>query len=185
MKFSDNFFGSYGSIHKFRCWCCRPVMLLWEGNCLFGCKSWKLKLKGLYFAARFCFSFSFNFGIDFFDKARWKPNYFQRLCLWHKRNDAISFWLLFLISDEKMHFGKSDAANHLILFYVKDSKQELHQKITVGLACMCCSMTQLLSHTFAHLTGSSSRLKAKLLPIKNILGVKYNWVNSVKKWPSF
>ena len=47
------------------------------------------------------------------------------------------------------------------------------------------SMTQLLSHTFAHLTGSSFRLKAKLLPIKNILGVKYNWVNSVKKWPSF
>ena len=36
------------------------------------------------------------------------------------------------------------------------------------------SMTQLLSHTFAHLTGSSFRLKAKLLPIKNILGVKYN-----------
>ena len=47
------------------------------------------------------------------------------------------------------------------------------------------SMTQLLSHTFAHLTGSSFRLKTKLLPIKNILGVKYNWVNSVKKWPSF
>ena len=36
------------------------------------------------------------------------------------------------------------------------------------------SMTQLLSHTFAHLTGSSFRLKAKLLPIKKILGVKYN-----------
>ena len=36
------------------------------------------------------------------------------------------------------------------------------------------SMTQLLSHTFAHHTGSSFRLKAKLLPIKNILGVKYN-----------
>ena len=36
------------------------------------------------------------------------------------------------------------------------------------------SMTQLLSHTFARLTGSSFRLKAKLLPIKNILGVKYN-----------
>ena len=36
------------------------------------------------------------------------------------------------------------------------------------------SMTQLLSHTFAHPTGSSFRLKAKLLPIKNILGVKYN-----------
>ena len=35
------------------------------------------------------------------------------------------------------------------------------------------SMTQLLSHTLAHLTGSSFRLKAKLLPIKNILGVKY------------
>ena len=49
----------------------------------------------------------------------------------------------------------------------------------------CDSMTQLLSHTFAHLTGSSFRLKAKLLPIKNILGVKYNWVNSVKKWPSY
>ena len=44
------------------------------------------------------------------------------------------------------------------------------------------SMTQLLSHTFPHLTGSSFRLKAKLLPIKNILGVKYNLVNSVKKW---
>ena len=39
---------------------------------------------------------------------------------------------------------------------------------------MTLSMTQLLSHTFAHLTGSSFRLKAKLLPIKNILGVKYN-----------
>ena len=43
------------------------------------------------------------------------------------------------------------------------------------------SMTQLLSHTFAHLTGSSSRLKAKLLSNKNTLGVKYNRVNSVKK----
>ena len=109
-------------------WCCCGI---WSRNCLFGCKIWKSKLKGLYFAARFCFSFSFNFGIDFFDKARWKPNYFQRLCLWHKRNDAISFWLLFLIPDEKMHFGKSDAANHLILFYVKDPKQELHQRISV------------------------------------------------------
>ena len=38
------------------------------------------------------------------------------------------------------------------------------------------SMTQLSSHTFAHLTGSSFRLKAKLLPIKNILGVQYNEV---------
>ena len=47
------------------------------------------------------------------------------------------------------------------------------------------SMTQLSSHTFAHLTGSSFRLKAKLLPNKNFLGLKYNWVNSVKKWPSF
>ena len=36
------------------------------------------------------------------------------------------------------------------------------------------SMTQLSSHTFAHLTGSSFKLKFKLLPIKNILGVKYN-----------
>ena len=36
------------------------------------------------------------------------------------------------------------------------------------------SMTQLLLHTNAYLTGSSFRLKAKLLPIKNILGVKYN-----------
>ena len=36
------------------------------------------------------------------------------------------------------------------------------------------SMTQLSPHTFAHLTGSSLKLKAKLLPIKNILGVKYN-----------
>ena len=36
------------------------------------------------------------------------------------------------------------------------------------------SMTKLVLHTFAHLTGSSFRLKAKLLPIKNILGVKYN-----------
>ena len=47
------------------------------------------------------------------------------------------------------------------------------------------SMTQLSSHTFAHLTGSSFRLKAKLLPNKKILGLKYTWVNSVKKWPSF
>ena len=54
-----------------------------------------------------------------------------------------------------------------------------------SLASSTISMTQLLSHTFAHLTGSSFRLKAKLLPIKNILGVKYNWVNSVKKWLSF
>ena len=30
-------------------------------------------------------------------------------------------------------------------------------------------MTQLSLHTFAHLTGSSFRLKAKLLPNKNIL----------------
>ena len=36
------------------------------------------------------------------------------------------------------------------------------------------SMTQLSSHTFAHLTGSSFRLKAKLLPNKKILGLKYD-----------
>ena len=48
------------------------------------------------------------------------------------------------------------------------------------------SMTQLLlSHSFAHLTGPSFRLKAKLLPNKKKLGLKYTWVNSVKKWPSF
>ena len=47
------------------------------------------------------------------------------------------------------------------------------------------SMTQLPSHTFAHLTGSSFRLNAKLLPNKKNLGLKYTWVNSVKKWPSF
>ena len=35
------------------------------------------------------------------------------------------------------------------------------------------SMTQLLLHTFAHLIGSSFRLKAKLLPNKNIFGLKY------------
>ena len=35
------------------------------------------------------------------------------------------------------------------------------------------SMTQLSLHTFAHLTGSSFRLKAKLLPNKKILGLKY------------
>ena len=40
--------------------------------------------------------------------------------------------------------------------------------------CGYISMTQLLSHTYAHLTGSSFRVKAKLLPNKNILGVKYN-----------
>ncbi len=33
------------------------------------------------------------------------------------------------------------------------------------------SMTQLLSHTFAHLTGPSFRLKAKLLPNKIFLGL--------------
>ena len=36
------------------------------------------------------------------------------------------------------------------------------------------SMTQLLSHTFAHLTGSSFRLKAKPLPNKKFLGLRYN-----------
>ena len=45
MKFSDNFFGSYGSIQKFRCWCCCGI---WSRNCLFGCKSWKSKLKLLW-----------------------------------------------------------------------------------------------------------------------------------------
>ena len=33
------------------------------------------------------------------------------------------------------------------------------------------SMTQLLLHTFAHLTGPSFRLKAKLLPNKIFLGL--------------
>ena len=33
------------------------------------------------------------------------------------------------------------------------------------------SMTQLLLHTFAHLTGPSFRLKAKLLPIRIFLGL--------------
>ena len=47
------------------------------------------------------------------------------------------------------------------------------------------SMTQHLSHTFANLTGPSFRLMAKLLPNKKKLGIKYTWVNSVKKWPSF
>ena len=33
------------------------------------------------------------------------------------------------------------------------------------------SMTQLLFHTFAHLTGPSFRVKAKLLPNKSFLGL--------------
>ena len=33
------------------------------------------------------------------------------------------------------------------------------------------SMTQLLSHTFTHLTEPSFRLKAKLLPNKKFLGL--------------
>ena len=33
------------------------------------------------------------------------------------------------------------------------------------------SMTQLLSHTFAHLTGPSFRFKVKLLPNKKFLGL--------------
>ena len=40
-------------------------------------------------------------------------------------------------------------------------------------SCETVSMTQLSLHTFAHLTGSSFRLKAKLLPNKKILGLKY------------
>ena len=46
---------------------------------------------------------------------------------------------------------------------------------------LAISMTQLLSHTFAHLTGSSFRLKAKLLHNKIFLGLKHTRVNSVKK----
>ena len=41
------------------------------------------------------------------------------------------------------------------------------------------SMTQLLLHTFAHLTGLFFRLRPNYCPIKN------TWVNPVKKWPSF
>ena len=43
------------------------------------------------------------------------------------------------------------------------------------------SMTQLSSHTFAHVTVSSFKLKAKLLPNKNVLHLsKFN-----QEWPSF
>ena len=44
-------------------------------------------------------------------------------------------------------------------------------------------LERFFSMTLAHLTvtGSSFRLKAKLLPNKKKLGPKYTWVNSVKK----
>ena len=70
-------------------------------------------------------------------------------------------------------------------YFDLDCNEMIHQYFHFLKSQKYGSMTQLLSHTFAHLTGSSFRLKAKLLPIKNILGDKYNWVNSVKKWPSF
>ena len=37
--------------------------------------------------------------------------------------------------------------------------------------CKAVSMTQLLLHTFAHLTGPSFRVKAKLLPNNFFLGL--------------
>ena len=73
----------------------------------------------------------------------------------------------------------------LVLEFKMSFLQQQQHSVASILLYNLVSMTQLLSHTFAHLTGSSFRLKAKLLSIKNILGVKYNWVNSVKKWPSF
>ena len=42
------------------------------------------------------------------------------------------------------------------------------------------SMTQLLSHTFAHLIGPSFRLKAKLLPNKKYLGLTYTCIKVVE-----
>ena len=63
------------------------------------------------------------------------------------------------------------------LFVEAGMEPDIHQSTSAKKAVMnnrYSSMTQLLSHTFAHLTGSSFRLKAKLLPIKNTLGVKYN-----------
>ena len=42
------------------------------------------------------------------------------------------------------------------------------------------SMTQLLSHTFAHLTGPSFILKAKLLPNKIVLGLTSTCIKVVE-----
>ena len=55
-------------------------------------------------------------------------------------------------------WAKDNYAAFLLLFCV------LHRYISIKYL----SMTQLSSHTFAHLTGSSFRLKAKLLPNKNV-----------------
>ena len=74
-----------------------------------------------------------------------------------------------------MHFFSREPIGHKFTFYAQTSAH--YEKINFELSNInntCISMTQLLLHTFAHLTGFSFRLKAKLLPIKNILGVKYN-----------
>ena len=42
------------------------------------------------------------------------------------------------------------------------------------------SMTQLLLHTFTHLTGSSFMLKAKLLPNKTFLGLMQTCIKGVE-----
>ena len=42
------------------------------------------------------------------------------------------------------------------------------------------SMTQLLSHTIAHFTGSSFMLKANNQPYKKVLALVFSWVNVVK-----
>ena len=76
-------------------------------------------------------------------------------------------------------FSQIDFVFGLFPLALNSEKCTIKYVIKYGTANL--SMTQLLWHTFAHLTGSSFRLKAKLLPIKNIFGVKYNRVNSVRK----
>ena len=57
--------------------------------------------------------------------------------------------------------------------YVKyNRKKQIVKFIAKHLNMLFYSMTQLLSHTFAHLTGPFFRLKAKLLPSKKNLGLK-------------
>ena len=56
--------------------------------------------------------------------------------------------------------------------YVKyNRKKQIVKFIAKHLNMLFYSMTQLLSHTFAHLTGPPSRVKAKLLANKFFLGL--------------
>ena len=94
--------------------------------------------------------------------------FFQILWLSHNIWTLQSCWYNDLAPDFTQ---KGDIRSHYVTQHQTMMSQARFLTIPCNSGCKELSMTQLLSHTFAHLTGPSFRLKAKLLPNKKFLGL--------------